>query len=166
MVVVVMGVSGAGKTTVGRALAARLGWRFEDADDWHPPANVAKMRRGEPLTDADRRPWMAALAAAVTAWTAEGRHVVLACSALHAWQRDVLRDAGPVRLVHLRGTFDDIDARLRARSGHFMPESLLASQLAALEEPGPGEALVVDARLPVATLVSAIVTQLGLPAPA
>src|SRR5215467_11227700 len=147
MVVVVMGVSGSGKTTVGRALAARLGWPFEDADDLHPAANVDKMRRGVPLTDADREPWIRAVSGVIHDHVAHGRDAVIACSALHRLHRDAMRAhvaAEQVRFVYLDGTYDEIDRRLHARIGHFMPESLLASQLATLEKPNPSEALVVD----------------------
>src|SRR5258706_8713377 len=132
-----MGVSGSGKTAVGKALAARLGWTFEDADDRHPPANVEKMRTGVPLTDEDRRPWLRGLSEAIGAWVSEGRHVVLACSALRKWHRDPLRsgaaDGGSTRFVYLKGTFDQIPRRPRFPVGHFMPQSLLASQFAAME---------------------------------
>jgi gluconokinase len=163
MVVVVMGVSGSGKTTVGRALATRLGWRFEDADDMHPAAHVEKMRHGIALTDDDREPWIAGVGRAVRGYVAAGEDAVLACSALRHRHRDAIRDGDArVRFVYLRGTPDVIDRRLRARVGHFMPESLLPSQLDALEEPDPSEALVVDVAPPVPAIVDAIVHALGL----
>jgi len=161
MIVVVMGVSGVGKTTVGIALARRLGWPFLDADDFHPATNVEKMRRGEPLTDDDRRPWLDAIGRELAHRAAEGASVVLACSALRRWHRDVLRASAPVRFVHLRGTYDEIDRRLRARVGHFMPESLLRSQLDTLEPPAPTEALTVDADVSPDATVDAIVSGLG-----
>ena len=134
MVIVVMGVSGSGKTVVGSELAARLGWVFEDGDDFHPPANVEKMRRSIPLTDQDRIPWIRSLCRAVQEWVAQGRNVVLACSALRRWYRDALRDAVAnhawIRFAYLDGSYEEIDRRLRHRVGHFMPESLLRSQLA------------------------------------
>jgi gluconokinase len=135
MIVIVMGVVGAGKTTVGRLLAEQLGWEFADADDFHPPANVEKIRHGIPLHDDDRRPWLERLRAAITSWIAEGGNVVLACSALKRSYRQEL-DAGPeVRFVYLKGTADLIAERLRARAGHFAGEQILASQFADLEEP-------------------------------
>jgi gluconokinase len=166
MVVIVMGVSGSGKTAVGQALAARLGWTFEDADKWHPAANVEKMRNGQALADEDRKPWLQSLNKAIREWVAEGRDVVLACSALKASYRKALRDGigdnDSVRFVYLKGTYEDIDQRLRQRQGHFMPESLLQSQFATLEEPEASEAFIVDARAPVATIVSAVLDGLRL----
>ena len=162
MVVVVMGVSGSGKSTVGTALARRLGWEFLDADDLHPPANVAKMRAGMPLTDDDRRPWLAAIGDELR------RHgdVVLACSALHRWHRDALRaSVSDARFAWLRGSYDAIDRRLRARTGHFMPESLLRSQFDTLERPDASEALAVDVDQPADAIVDAIVRGLALASP-
>jgi gluconokinase len=166
MVVIVIGVSGSGKTVVGEALAARLGWEFEDADNWHPAANVEKMRSGHPLTDRDRLPWLASLNAGIREWLANGKHVVLACSALKARYRRALR-AGverqdAVRIVYLRGTYEEIDARMRQRRGHFMPESLLKSQFESFEEPEPSEALVIDVRLNVPEALEAIIAGLHL----
>lgn len=166
MVIVIMGVSGSGKTMVGEALAKHLNWVFEDADNWHPPSNIEKMRNGEALTDEDRKPWLQALNSAIRNWLTEKRDVVLACSALRGWYREKLREGVPdresVRFVYLKGTYEEIDRRLRLRVGHFMPESLLKSQFAALEEPDSSEALVVDVSRPVATLVDSIVTGLRL----
>jgi gluconokinase len=162
MVVVLMGVSGSGKTTVGQALAARLGWRFEDADDLHPLVNVDKMRHGVPLTDEDREPWIRALRDTIRRHLANGDDVVLACSALRRQHRDALRVGGEVRFVYLEGSYELIDRRLRDRAGHFMPESLLKSQFEALEPPDPGEALVVAIDRPVAAIVDAIVRGLGI----
>lgn len=168
MVVILIGVSGSGKTVVGKALAAQIGWAFEDADHWHPAANVEKMRGGSPLTEEDRAPWLALLNAAIQQWIPEGRNVVLACSALKASYRRALRagvhGAEAVRFVYLKGTYDEIDRRLRERRGHFMPECLLHSQFEALEEPEASEAFVVDVRLPILAAVSAIIAALGLQA--
>lgn len=160
MVIVVMGVSGSGKTTVGEALAKRLGWAFADADDFHPVANVEKMKHGIPLTDEDRAPWLAALHAAIEGWIAAGSGTVLACSALKRAYRDTLRegiDTAQLRCVYLQGSYELFDQRLLGRTGHYMPESLLRSQFAALEPPGEDEALSVDAGLPVEEIVDRVV---------
>jgi carbohydrate kinase (thermoresistant glucokinase family) len=142
--IVVMGVSGAGKSTVGTLLAERLGWPFEDGDAFHPPQNVEKMRAGTPLTDEDRWPWLAAIAARIARARAEGAGVVIACSALKRAYRDVLRDGqADVRFLHLTGEPAVIMARQAARQGHYMPASLVASQFAALEPPET-EADVID----------------------
>jgi len=159
MIVVVMGVSGSGKTTVGEALAGRLGWRFLDADDFHPPANVAKMAAGKPLTDDDRWPWLDRLAGELRAINVTGGHAVLACSALRQAYRDRLAGAGDVRFVHLAGDLPTIAARLEARQHRYMPASLLASQFSTLEV--PEDAVVVDVRDPVAAQIDAIVSALG-----
>ena len=145
-VVVVMGVCGSGKTEVGRLLAAQLGCDFLDGDDFHPPANVAKMRAGTPLADADRWPWLDRLAAEIDVRLAEGRGGVVACSALARRYRDRLGAARPgATLVHLDGDRDLLARRLAARQGHFMPATLLDSQLTALERPMPDEhALVLN----------------------
>ncbi|WP_225412599.1 gluconokinase [Stigmatella hybrida] len=143
MVVILMGVSGAGKTTIGRLLAHTLGWRFLEGDDFHPPANVAKMHAGVPLTDEDREPWLETLRGVLAEAVARGENVVLACSALRARYRQVLSvDPAQVRWVYLRGAPSLIAQRLAARRGHFMPPSLLDSQFNVLEE--PQDALGVD----------------------
>jgi gluconokinase len=135
MIVIVMGVVGAGKTTVGKLLADQMGWEFADADEFHPASNVEKIRDGVPLTDSDREPWLDLLHAKVVEWIEQCRSAVLACSALKKTYRAKL-DAGPdVRFVYLKGSGDLIASRLRARRGHFAGESILASQLADLEEP-------------------------------
>lgn len=135
-VIVVMGVTGTGKTTVGLELARTLGWRFLDADDFHPPTNVAKMRSGQPLDDADRAPWLAALRAELDRGLATEESLVLACSALKERYRSALiGDPARVHLVHLDGDRALIESRLRARTGHFMNPALLDSQFAALEVP-------------------------------
>lgn len=144
MIAVIMGVSGCGKSVVGRALASELGWPFFDADDFHPEANVAKMAAGTPLTDEDRWPWLDRLAAEMAAIDARGEHAVLACSALRQAYRDRISRTGPVRYVHLAGDHDTIAARLAGRKDHYMPPALLASQLATLEP--PQDAIVVDVR--------------------
>ena len=143
MVLLLMGVSGCGKTTVGRVLARRLGWPFHDADDYHPPANVEKMSRKQPLTDADRRPWLEKLSAMIRAWVDRGENAVLGCSALTAESRRLLDTDDPaVRLVYLRGSYDLILERLHHRTDHFMPADLLSSQFQTLEE--PADALMLD----------------------
>lgn len=139
-VVVVMGVAGSGKTTVASLLAGRLGWEFEDGDDFHPAANVEKMQAGTPLTDEDRWPWLAAIAAWIDRLRAEGRHGVVTCSALKRAYREILvGDRPDVRLVYLKGDRELIGRRMAARHGHFMPTSLLDSQFRTLEEPAPEE---------------------------
>lgn len=155
-----MGVSGCGKTTVGRELADRLGCEFLDADDFHPPENVAKMRSGTPLTDDDRSGWLGRLRLEIELRLARGTTAVLACSALRASYRARLRRPGePVHLAYLRGDFDTIAARLGARAGHYMPASLLRSQFATLEEPGP-EAITVAVELPPAQAAARILAAL------
>lgn len=161
MIVVVMGVTGCGKSTVGEALAASLGWRFLDADDFHPPANVAKMAAGTPLTDEDRWPWLDRLAAELRAIGDAGGHAVLACSALRQAYRDRLATAGDVRFVHLSGDMPTIAERLAARQHRYMPPSLLASQFATLEP--PGDAIVVDVRDPIVAQIGRIRAALGIP---
>lgn len=139
-VVVIMGVSGAGKTTVGEQLARRLCWKFVEGDALHPPENVAKMKRGLPLTDADRAPWLAAVAEAIDGWRRRGERGVITCSALkrtYRWR--IIGDCRDVRLVYLEGSRELIAGRLAARRGHFMPPLLLDSQFAALEPPGTDE---------------------------
>jgi gluconokinase len=139
--VVVMGVSGAGKSTVGKLIAARLGCPFRDADSFHPKANIEKMASGQPLTDEDRWPWLKAIAAWIAEHRAAGTSCVVTCSALKRAYRDIVtgKQRADVRLVYLKGDFDLIEARLKARKGHFMPPELLRSQFAALEEPGADE---------------------------
>jgi gluconokinase len=137
MIVVLMGVSGSGKTTVGRLLAAQLGWTFIDADDFHPPANIEKMRNGIPLNDDDRRPWLDALRQRIDTACVKGENVVLACSALkHAYQDYLERDEPTcVHYVYLEGSEELIRQRLSARKGHFMNPNLLRSQFETLEPP-------------------------------
>ena len=141
---ILAGVSGSGKTTVGRLLADRLGWPFADGDSFHPAASVAKMAAGIPLTDDDRWPWLAAIGAWMDARIAAGGSGVVACSALKRRYRDVLRQGRPeVRLVFLDVSRDEDLARLRARSGHFFPAALMDSQFADLEPPEPAEGALV-----------------------
>lgn len=155
MVIILMGVAGSGKSTVGRLLADTLGWRYCDADDFHPRANVEKMARGIPLNDEDRQPWLAALQRLVARSVAAGEDMVLACSALKHSYRERLRvDRAAVRLVYLKADPELIRRRLAQRRGHFLGPDLLASQLAALEE--PPDALVVDAALPPPAIIAAI----------
>lgn len=136
MIVIVMGVVGSGKTTIGSLLASQLGWEFADADDFHPQSNVDKIRHGIPLTDEDREPWLDRLRDAILGWIDTGRSVVLACSALKTVYRAKLSVDPQVRFVYLKGDAALIADRLRTRHGHFASESILASQLADLEEPG------------------------------
>ena len=169
MIVVVMGASGAGKTTVGTALASALGWPFHDADDFHPPENVARMRAGVALDDDDRRPWLEALASLVRGHASGGTSAVLACSALRRDYRALLVPSAfpdAVRFVFLRADGALLAERLARRGGHFFPPALLASQLAALEEPASdgGEAapvVTVDASRPVDALVAEVRAALG-----
>ncbi|MGI9417981.1 MAG: gluconokinase [Geminicoccaceae bacterium] len=152
-VIVVMGVSGVGKTTVGKALAAKLGAEFAEGDSYHPEANVEKMRNGQALSDEDRWPWLDRLRAEIDGWLGGDRPVVLACSALKARYRDRLRpSAAAVRFVHLQADRDLIAERLALRRNHYMPASLLDSQLTALEP--PRDAIAVDAGRPVEDIVA------------
>ena len=135
MIVIVFGVSGAGKTTIGKLLAKRLGWRFLEADDFHPRANINKMRRGIPLTDEDRSPWLDSLREQIGKVVEARQDAVLACSALKRVYRERLRVSDDVRFVFLRGNYALIENQLRRRCGHFMNPALLRSQFADLEEP-------------------------------
>ncbi len=163
MNLVIMGVAGSGKTTVGRKLAAALGgaWRFADADDFHPRANIDKMSRSVPLDDADRWPWLDALQAHLDACSTRGESVVLACSALkESYRRRLAAARAPTRFVYLRGDAASFRARLHAREDHYMKADLLDSQFAALEEPGPDSAQVVDAMLAPEVIVARIAAAL------
>ena len=144
VIVLLMGVSGAGKTSVGTMLAAQLGWEFADADDYHPAANVEKMRHGIPLTDADREPWLESLRALIVAWMTAGKDAVLACSALKQTYRERLTAGAPVLLVYLKADRELLRERLLLRRGHYMKEGMLESQIVTLQE--PQNAVVVDAR--------------------
>ena len=143
MVLVIMGVVGSGKTTVGGLLAHKLGWQFADADGFHPAESIRKMSQGIPLTDDDRAPWLGAMRSAIQQWGNEGKDVVLACSALKHSYREELR-AGDVRFVYLQGGARLIAQRLHARRGHFATNSILESQFADLEEPKDALAVSID----------------------
>ena len=142
MIVVIMGVTGSGKTTVGSLLAKLLGWGFADADGFHPPANIEKMRQGIGLTDADRVPWLKALHDAMLRWQAAGQNYVLACSALKEIYREQLRQGVDPKFVYLRGNAELIQSRLSHRVGHYAKADLLTTQFADLEE--PGDATVIE----------------------
>jgi gluconokinase len=167
-VIVVMGIAGAGKTTVGRALADSLGWAFHDADDFHPAANVEKMRAGVPLDDADRAPWLATLRELISRLATHGEHGVLACSALKQAYREALLPDGASRtavaFVQLDVAPSVAERRLGERRGHYMQASLVASQIATLEP--PLDALRLDAELPVRELIVRINSALVMPSPA
>ena len=160
---IVMGVSGSGKSTIAKELADRLRWSFEDGDKFHPAANVAKMSAGHPLTDEDRRPWLQAIADEIDRVCEAGQYVVIACSALKRAYRDILvHGRDDVRIVFLDGTQDLIADRLSQRKGHFMPPGLLTSQFKTLEPPGIGEhPVIVSIDAPVASIVDDIVGRLG-----
>jgi gluconokinase len=166
-VLVVMGVSGCGKSTVGRLLAERLGWDFGEGDELHPPENIAKMASGEPLTDEDRQPWLRRVAAWIDEHVDTHRPGVITCSALKRRYRDVLRsghtDDGSIVFVHLEGTKEQIAARLGARHGHYMPPTLLDSQLTDLEPPGKDEdAIRIDTTPSADVQAQQVIDRLGL----
>ena len=159
-----MGVSGSGKTTIGEKLAARIGWRYEDADTFHPKSNVAKMSAGQPLTDEDRWPWLRAIADEIDRASKAGERVVIGCSALRRVYRDMLvHGRDDIRLIYLDGTQALIADRLGQRKGHFMPPGLLSSQFMTLEPPTPDErAVTVSINAPTETIVDDILSQLKL----
>ena len=158
-----MGVSGSGKSTIGRALAERLHWRFAEGDEFHSAANVAKMRAGIALTDEDRAPWLDAIAAWIRSTRASGERCVIACSALkRAYRERIAGERDDVRFVHLAGDHDTIASRLAQRTGHYMPLSLLKSQFDALEPPAPDDAVVVSVDSPPEAVVAKVLRQLSL----
>ena len=160
MVVILMGVTGAGKTTVGSALAEQLGWKFVDADDYHSAVNVAKMRAGISLTDRDRIPWLASLREAIRSWLAAGENVALACSALKSSYRRILLTSPEVKLVYLRASRELVAQRLATRQNHYMNPQLIDSQFATLE--APADAVTVDASLSTHAILDEIREALGL----
>jgi len=162
-ILVVMGVSGSGKTTVGAMLAGELGWKYAEADGFHPAANIEKMAAGHPLTDEDRRPWLAAIGGWIDDQVALGRPGVVTCSALKRRYRDQVRAGRPeVQLIYLRGSRDLIASRLAARHGHFFAAAMLDSQFADLEELAPDEgALIVSIGGSPKQIVEEILAQLG-----
>jgi gluconokinase len=154
----IMGVSGSGKTSVGVALAHHLGWDFLDADDFHSPANIAKMAAGIPLTDTDRLPWLALLHHRLEATLRTGRHPVLACSALKkTYRRRLLDNLNGMQIIYLKGTYPLINSRMSRRDNHFMQPSMLKDQFEVLEE--PTDAVVIDIDLPVDEIVSGVLHQ-------
>jgi gluconokinase len=161
---VVMGVSGSGKSTIADKLAERLNWRYEDGDRFHPARNVAKMSAGHPLTDEDRRPWLQAISDEIDRVCKAGQHAVIACSALKRAYRDILvHGRSDVRIIYLTGTQELIASRLALRTGHFMPPGLLDSQFKTLEPPGESEnPVTVPIDASVEAIVHDIVSQLGL----
>jgi gluconokinase len=160
MIVIVMGVTGAGKTTVGRALGAALGWEFHDGDELHSEASKSKMHRGIALDDADRAPWLSAIRKLILAMLSEDRDGVIACSALkQAYRDEIVVDPNLVKVVYLKGSKEVIAERLRNRGGHFMNPDLLQSQFDTLEE--PGDAIVIDVSMVPEAIVNAIRARLG-----
>ena len=160
MVSIPMCRSGSGKSTIGQQLAQALGWPFADGDRFHPPANIARMQQGIPLTDEDRYPWLQALRAHIETCLQLGISTVLTCSALkRAYREYLMRDEAEIRLVYLQGDCALIRARLLQRQEHFMPAGLLASQFAALEEPEQG--VIIDIGQPPETIVALIRAELG-----
>jgi gluconokinase len=160
MVILVMGTTGAGKTTVGKLIGKRLGWTFLDADDFHPQANIEKMKHGIPLTDADRAPWLTNIHSRLHELSAEGKNAVLACSALKQSYRETLSAGLDFRIVYLRGTYQQMRKHIATRRGHFAGESILADQFADLEE--PTDALTLDVAGTPERLANQAIEALGL----
>ena len=161
MIIIVMGVSGSGKSTIGNRLANALQWTFVDADTFHPPSNIEKMSLGIPLTDADRTPWLHTLRDLIDHWLKDSRNVVLACSALkHAYRDKLLMDKKRMRVVYLKGTFELFRERVIRRRHHYMPDELLESQFNILEE--PVDAVTVEANNPPDIIVQKILAGLHL----
>ncbi len=159
MIVILMGVSGSGKTTIGKLLAESLHWQFSDADDFHSPANLEKMSHNLPLTDSDRAPWLNSLRTAIQQWLENQQNVVLACSALKETYRQILTvDSEQLHWVYLKGSFAMLKARLEQRLAHYMKSDMLRSQLDILEE--PQDALIVNITLPLDMIIQDIKTQL------
>jgi gluconokinase len=167
LVIVLMGVAGCGKSTTGESLSRALGWPFRDADSFHPAANIEKMSRGLPLDDGDRAPWLAAIADWIDERRARQEPGIVSCSALkRAYRQRIIGARDDVRLVYLKGDRELIGRRLKARKHHFMPATLLASQLAVLEEPRADErAVIVDVAMARRRVVAAIIARLGLARP-
>ena len=162
MIILIMGTTGSGKTTIGTLLARSLAWEFADGDDFHPPGNVEKMRHGIPLTDQDREPWLRILHDKLVEWSKTSHNAVLACSALKEAYRRTLLDglaSNEVALVYLKGTYELFSQRVLARKGHFAKQNLIASQFADLEE--PTNAITVDAAESSETIVATIRSRLG-----
>lgn len=161
MIIIIMGVSGSGKSTIGKLLAESLHWQFSDADSFHSPENIEKMRGGIPLSDADRTPWLQDLQAAIKNWLQVNQNVVLACSALRASYRELLvGNSDRIQVVYLQGSFDILNQRLQARQNHFMTAKLLKSQFDTLEE--PSDAIRIDISQPPITVVEQIRESLGI----
>lgn len=158
-----MGVSGSGKSTIAAAVANHLGWPMIEGDDLHPPANIAKMSHGTPLNDDDRKPWLEAIAASIDGWRQAGTGGVITCSSLKHAYRDILRGGHQdVLFVFLKGSYELLLSRMQHRQRHFMPASLLESQFATLEEPGPEEAITVSIDQPIENIVADTLAQLHL----
>ena len=155
-----MGVAGSGKTTIGELLAAQLRWEFVDGDSFHSPANVEKMSHGTPLSDSDRLPWLDSIREAMLQWQAQGRNVILACSALKRTYRERVQIHPDVKIVYLKGSYQLLLERLHSRKGHYAGEQLLASQFADLEE--PTDAITVDVTPSPSEIVGSIREQLAL----
>ncbi len=161
MIILVMGVSGSGKTTVGKLLADNLGWTFSDADAFHSPENVEKMQQGIPLSEADRTPWLQDLQSAIKYWLQENKNVVLACSALKdSYRQFLVVDSNRIKLVYLKGPYQLIQQRLQTRQNHYMSDQLLDSQFNTLEE--PLDTIYMDVAQPPQTIVQNIRTALAI----